>query len=129
MLHLLDQVSTNTNNKIEVIEIECNLIRWIDKNTLKDQWRPLEEVLDKVGFRNKLKEVRVKLSVGTNGKSDRGKIAVAVMVLFPSLRERGVIISVQDEGQTWRNDQFVSASLLSTSIYGNVGDIVVKVGQ
>ena len=108
MLRLLDQVSTNLNNKIEVIEIECNLIRWMDNKTLKAQWRPLEEVLEKVGFRNGLKEVRVKLSVSTNGTRDRRKIAMGFVDLFPSLRERGVIISVQDQGQ--RNDQFVPAS-------------------
>ena len=94
MLHLLDQVSTDTNNKIEIIELECNFMRWFDNKVLKTQWRPLEKVLDKVGFRNSLKEVRVKLSVNTNGMSDRYKTAIGFMDLFPSLRERGVIILV-----------------------------------
>lgn len=108
MLRLLEQVSTNSHNKLEVIEIECNLMRWIDNKTMKSHWRPFEEVLNNVGFSNRLKEVRVKLSVSTNGTSDRCKIMVGFMDLFPSLRERGVIISVQDQGQ--RNDRFVSAA-------------------
>ena len=94
MLHLLDQVSTDTDNKIEKIELECNLMRWFGNKMLKTQWRPLEKVLDKVGFRNRLKEVRVKLSVNTNGRSDRYKTAMGFMDLFPTLRERGVIILV-----------------------------------
>ena len=97
MLHLLDQVSANAGNKIEVIELEFKFMRWSDNKVLKTQWRPLEKVLDKVGFRNSLKEVRVKLSVITNGTSDRYKTAIGFMDLFPSfksLRERRVIILV-----------------------------------
>ena len=94
MLHLLDQVSTGTDNKIEIIELECNFMRWFDVKVLKSQWRPLEKVLDKVGFKNSLKEVRVKLSNNTNGTSDRYKAAIGFMDLFPTLRERGVIILV-----------------------------------
>ena len=94
MLHLLDQVSTNTDNKIEIIELECKFTRLFDHKVLKTQWRPLEKVLDKVGFRNGLKEVRVKLSVITNGTNDRYKTAIGFVDLFPSLRGRGVNISV-----------------------------------
>ena len=98
MLHLLDQVSTNTDNKIEIIELECKFIRWFDNKVLKTQWRPLEKVLDKVGFRSSLKEVRVKLSVITNR---RYKTAIGFMDLFPSLRERGVIILVSTAWIPW----------------------------
>ena len=97
-LHLLDQISTETN-KIEIIELECNLMQWFGSKALEAQWKPLEKVLEKDGFRNKLKEVRVRLSVTTNAINDRIKIAVGLMDLFHSLRERGVIISVQDQGQ------------------------------
>jgi hypothetical protein len=69
-------------------------MRWFDNKALKIEWRPLEKVLDKVGFRSSLKEVRVKLLVNTNGTSDRYKTAIGFMDLFPSLRERGVIILV-----------------------------------
>lgn len=98
----------NTDNMVEIIEVECNLMRWIDDRTLKAQWRPLEEVLNKGVFRNKLREVRVKLSVRTNRTNDRCKIAVGFTDLFSSLRERGIVISVEDQG--WqRNDQSMSA--------------------
>ena len=103
MLHLLDQVSTNTDNKIETIELECKFMRLFDNKALKTQWRPLEKVLDKDGFRNSLKEVRVKLSIITNGTSVRYKTAIGFMGLFPSLRERGVIILVQ-VSTSWNGD-------------------------
>jgi hypothetical protein len=94
VLHLLDQVSTYTDNKIEIIELEFKFIRLFDNKVLKTQWRPLEKVLDKVGFRSSLKEVRVKLSANSNRTSDRYKTAIGFMDLFPSLRERGVIIII-----------------------------------
>ena len=108
MLHLLDQVSTHADNKIEIIELECNLMRWLDHKSLKAQWRPLENVLDKAGFRNKLKEIRVGLSVSTNASIDRGRIAIGFMDLFHSLRERGVVISVQDNQGDTKLDRFLS---------------------
>ena len=98
MLRLLNQVSTNADNKIEIIELECKFIRWFDNKVLKTQWKPLEKVLDKVGFRNSLKEVRVKLSVITNR---RYKTAIGILDLFPSLRERGVIILVSTAWIPW----------------------------
>ena len=96
MLRLLNQVSTDTNNKIEIIELECHFMRWSDNKVLKTRWRLLEKILDKVGFRSSLKEVRVKLSVDINGATDRYKTAIGFMELFPSLRERGVNICVSE---------------------------------
>ncbi|KAF8809288.1 hypothetical protein BYT27DRAFT_7222526 [Phlegmacium glaucopus] len=106
MLHILGPISTDINNKIEIIELECNLMRWLDNKSLKAQWRPLEKVLDKDGFRNKLKEIRVGLSVSTNVPSDRSRMVTGFSTdLFASLRKRGVVISVQDQGRT--NDRFL----------------------
>lgn len=96
MLHLLDQVSTYTDNRIEIIELDCKFMRWFDSKVLRTEWRPLEKVLDKVGFRSSLKEVRLKLSGNINRTSDRYKTAIVFMDFFPSLRERGVIIVILD---------------------------------
>jgi len=104
-LHLLKQVSTQPDNKIETIQLECNFMRWFDTKVLKAQWRPLEKVLNEKGFANKLKEVKIRLSVDTNVKSDRDRIVVGFMDLFHSLRERGVVVSVQDQSR--KNDRFM----------------------
>jgi hypothetical protein len=85
-------------------------MRWFDNQTLKVYWTHLENVLDKVGFRNKLKEVRLRLSVSTNTTSDRSRIVVGFMELFHSLRERGVVISVEDQSQ--ENHQFMSVDFV-----------------
>jgi hypothetical protein len=96
MLHLLDQVSTDTDNTIETIEIECDFLWLFDSKELKTQWRPLEMVLDKVGFRNSLKEVRVDLAANPRRFGGRymADSKIDFMDLFSSLRERGVFILV-----------------------------------
>lgn len=96
MIHLLDQISENMNNKVEIIELECHLLQRFDNKALAAQLMPLEKVLNKVGFRNKLREVRVMLPVTTSIESDRYKTRIGFIDLFSFLRERGVVISVQD---------------------------------
>jgi hypothetical protein len=61
-----DQVSSDSDNQIEIIELACILLApFDDHEVLEAQWRRLENVLDEVGFRNKLKEVRMRLSVNS----------------------------------------------------------------
>jgi len=94
----LEQISTQPDNKVEVIELDCNFMNWVDNKTSLAKWRPLEKVLEKEGFRNNLKEVRVKLSLSTIAPSERSKISVGLMDIFLELRERGVVVSVEDQG-------------------------------
>ena len=73
-------------------------MNWVDNKRSLAKWRPLEKVLEKEGFKN-LKEVRVKLSVSTIAPSERSKISVGLEDIFLELRERGVVFSVEDQGQ------------------------------